>query len=34
MAMQIESAGHMVPIDNPAGSAAAILSILDKYIKK
>lgn len=28
--VQVESAGHMVPMDQPAGSAAAILTILNQ----
>jgi cathepsin A (carboxypeptidase C) len=28
--VQVDSAGHMVPLDQPAGSAAAIKTILDQ----
>jgi pimeloyl-ACP methyl ester carboxylesterase len=28
--VQVDGAGHMVPMDQPAGSAAAILTILNQ----
>jgi carboxypeptidase C (cathepsin A) len=33
-AIKVESAGHMVPIDQPAASAAALQTITSKFKKQ